>query len=118
MQFAHAEPARIVRVVTGRERAAGDSGGVVPDDQDPAARLGPVHGAHERARSHRETGFLAHLAHQRLLVGLARLDPAPRQRPAARLRLVAPLDEQDQVPVGDDGADTRDAQLSHGPSIQ
>src|SRR5579859_3817863 len=113
--FGHAEPSRVIRVIPRREHPPGNGGRVVPDSQDPAIGRRPVHRADQRAGDHLQPGLLADLADQGLLVGFPRLDPPPGQRPAAGLGLVPAPDEQEPPALGEDRADTWDAQLRHGP---
>ena len=106
------------RVVAGRELPAADAGRVVIDVEHGPARRGPLHRAYQPSRLDVQPGFLAYLPRHGLRVALARPDPAARQRPAALLRRVAPLDQQ-QPPgvVGDDGAHAPNPWSRHGPII-
>src|SRR5215475_13002957 len=98
-------PPGIGGVVPGLQLPAADAGRVVMDIEDRPAGPGPLDLADQPARLDAQPGFLAYLPHQRVRVALARPDPAARQRPAALLRLVAPLDQQQPSgAVGDDGA--------------
>src|SRR6516164_10185120 len=105
-------------VVVGGEPPAADAGRVVMDVEHRPARGGPLDRADQPAWLHPQPALLMHLPHHRLRIALARVDPAARQRPPPRLRLVPGLDQQ-QPPgvVGDDGADAPDPRYRHPPSI-
>ena len=91
-------PARILRVVGGRERAAADAAGI--DGRDGVlARIPPGVGVGEKLLDELdfEACLLACLAPAGVAQLLAMVDEAPRQRPAARLVLAQ---DEHHTPVG------------------
>src|SRR6185503_7600189 len=90
-----------------RRRAGADAAGVVDDDVvvfGPAVRIetDAVEDLDDRSDLDVEARLLTHLARERCLQGLARLDRSPRQAPLPLERLLAARDEQHTRTLDDD----------------
>src|SRR5690606_19328913 len=109
-------PASVALVLTGPRLGGVEHGHL--EVQDHVVRvvadvLGP---AHERADQAGEPGFLLDLAHERLRGGLAALDVATGERPAAGRRTARALDHQECAVADRDRPDAhaRAVTVGHG----